>query len=280
MKRKNFKTLGIVAAIVLTTALTGCQKKEVAISSEENVVVASSVNSVSNGEAKTRLNTNQIKEALSAKAETEEIKEEVSVLVKSNNEEKQPVVVQEEKKEEAKQEDTTVKSNNQTTKQSSNQSSAKEETNTVNEAPVEQSAPAYDPVAEAQAVVDSTYDSASRVIALTNLYRAQNGLGTLSYDPTLTQIAQTRAEEIITCWSHTRPDGTNATALASEYGLSYRILGENLGEYQSSADQVCNDWMNSPGQRANMLNGSFGRIGVGIASDGEGYLYWVQIFAN
>ena len=92
-------------------------------------------------------------------------------------------------------------------------------------------------------------------------------------------MAQERAQEIVECWSHTRPDESNVTALAKEYGLSYSVLGENLGKGYSSPDAVVNAWMNSAGHRANILSGNKSRIGVGIYSC-NGKTYWVQLFAN
>jgi len=37
-------------------------------------------------------------------------------------------------------------------------------------------------------------------------------------------------------------------------------------------------WMNSPGHRANILNSSFTQLGVGVATDSNGRIYWTQQF--
>ena len=42
-------------------------------------------------------------------------------------------------------------------------------------------------------------------------------------------------------------------------------------------ETVMNSWMNSPGHRANIMNGDFDTIGVGCAEI-NGRLYWVQLF--
>ena len=39
-----------------------------------------------------------------------------------------------------------------------------------------------------------------------------------------------------------------------------------------------NFWMNSSGHRANILNANFNQIGVGVARDNRGTLYWTQMF--
>ena len=79
-------------------------------------------------------------------------------------------------------------------------------------------------------------------------------------------------------FSHTRPDGSNVTALASQYGLSYSVIGENLAYGQTSADQAVAEWMASPGHRANIM-GNYSRIGIGIFQT-NGRTYWVQLFAR
>lgn len=40
-------------------------------------------------------------------------------------------------------------------------------------------------------------------------------------------------------------------------------------------------WMNSQGHRENILNGNFGKIGIGFVSGrGEYGTYWVRIFTD
>jgi uncharacterized protein YkwD len=56
--------------------------------------------------------------------------------------------------------------------------------------------------------------------------------------------------------------------------------GENIAAGQTSPDQVMTSWMNSSGHRANILNSSFGHIGVGIVKNSAGTIYWTQDFTN
>lgn len=53
--------------------------------------------------------------------------------------------------------------------------------------------------------------------------------------------------------------------------------GENIARGQTSAQQVTNAWMNSPGHRANILNEDFTHIGVGYVEEGN---YWTQIITQ
>ena len=59
-------------------------------------------------------------------------------------------------------------------------------------------------------------------------------------------------------------DGWDSTIRASGYPYGY--WGENVAYGYATADSVMQAWMQSAGHRANILNGSFAEIGIGIAS--------------
>lgn len=56
--------------------------------------------------------------------------------------------------------------------------------------------------------------------------------------------------------------------------------GENIAAGQSSPQEVVEDWMNSPGHRANILDESYTALGVGYYYNSSGLYrsYWVQLF--
>ena len=118
---------------------------------------------------------------------------------------------------------------------------------------------------------------ANAVLNLVNKYRKQNGLASVKLDSALSGAASTRAKEIISSFSHTRPNGSSCFTVLSENGISYNGAGENIAYGQSSPDEVMTAWMNSAGHRANILNASFTRLGVGVYESG-GTLYWAQLF--
>lgn len=118
-----------------------------------------------------------------------------------------------------------------------------------------------------------------KVIALVNSYRSQNGLSSVTYDATLAKAANVRAKELVSSFSHTRPNGTRCFTAFDEAGVSYRGAGENIAMGQSSAEEVMNDWMKSEGHRENILNANFTKIAVGVYEDSDGRLYWAQEFA-
>ena len=120
------------------------------------------------------------------------------------------------------------------------------------------------------------------ILALSNQNRSANGVSQmLSLDPTLCKAAQKRAEEIVTSFSHTRPNGESCFSILDEYGYDYWTAGENIAAGYGNASSVMNGWMNSSGHRANILNGSYTKLGVGcVRGKGTYGIYWVQLFAT
>ena len=67
--------------------------------------------------------------------------------------------------------------------------------------------------------------------------------------------------------------------MASNNNLSHGSgVTENIGMGQTSSGEIVNNWMNSPGHRSNILDGSLTRIGVAVAYSSNGTPYWCQQF--
>lgn len=125
------------------------------------------------------------------------------------------------------------------------------------------------------------WNYANRVIELVNQQRAAYGLGPVSATNALSSAAQARAIETVALFSHTRPDGTSCFTILPTYGVSYWTCGENIAAGQDTPEDVVTAWMNSPGHRANILNGNFGHLGVGCYFTNNAYgIYWSQMFTN
>lgn len=125
---------------------------------------------------------------------------------------------------------------------------------------------------------DVQRDYAMEVAAIVNRERAANGLPLLKYSDELSTAANTRAKEIQTYFSHTRPDGRICFTAVTDMGIRYRYIGENIAYGQRSPEEVMNGWMNSPGHRANILSPNVEYIGIGVAQR-NGVYYWTQFFA-
>ncbi len=125
----------------------------------------------------------------------------------------------------------------------------------------------------------TTSSYANEVLKLVNVERAKAGLTAFTTNSSLTAAANKRAVEIKSSFSHTRPNGSGFQTVLGEYNVSYRAAGENIAYGQKTPQEVVTAWMNSPGHRANILNGNFSKLGVGVYQS-NGTVYWTQEFTN
>ena len=99
---------------------------------------------------------------------------------------------------------------------------------------------------------------AKEIYEETNKERVSAGLPELVWSDELAEAADIRAEEIIDCFSHVRPNGTKC------YALGERIHGENIARGpHASGSEFVQHWMDSPGHRENILRKEFTMMGVG-----------------
>ena len=115
------------------------------------------------------------------------------------------------------------------------------------------------------------------VIRLTNLERAKYGLKPLTEDWELSRIARYKSQDMHDrrYFDHTSPTYGTPFQMMKAFGLSYRSSGENIAMGYRTPQAVVTGWMNSSGHRANILNSSYTKIGVGYVADGS---YWTQQF--
>lgn len=124
-------------------------------------------------------------------------------------------------------------------------------------------------------------DVSSRVVELMNEQRTAAGVNAVAESAELDRLAMIRAEEIVTSFSHTRPDGSMCFTILEQNGVIYVSAGENIAAGQSTPETVMTDWMNSDGHRSNILNPSFGHVGIGCFKSDDSYgTYWVQLFTD
>ncbi|MBQ4598509.1 MAG: SafA/ExsA family spore coat assembly protein [Clostridia bacterium] len=115
------------------------------------------------------------------------------------------------------------------------------------------------------------------VVRLVNEIRAENGLQALTYDWELSRVARYKSQDMKDnkYFSHTSPTYGSPFQMIKNFGITYRSAGENIAKGYATPQAVVNGWMNSSGHRANILNASFNRIGVGYVASGN---YWTQMF--
>ena len=125
----------------------------------------------------------------------------------------------------------------------------------------------------------------SKIIAETNLQRQQNGnLPALKENTKLYEAALGKANDMFLnqYFEHVSLLGVDPGKLVQNYGYDYIVAGENLilGNF-STEKEVIDNWMASPGHRANILNNRYTEIGVAIIKGtykGENVWIGVQEF--
>ena len=136
--------------------------------------------------------------------------------------------------------------------------------------------PAVDPdPVDPSPSVPSSYEQ--RVVELVNQERARNGLGALTMNNKLSDVARLKSEDMRKngYFSHTSPTYGSPFDMMRQFGISYRSAGENIARGQRTPEEVVQAWMDSPGHRANILGASYTQIGVGYLASGN---YWTQMF--
>jgi uncharacterized protein YkwD len=119
------------------------------------------------------------------------------------------------------------------------------------------------------------------VLLLSNAARANAGVPAVAMDSRLTALAEAHARDMAErgYFSHTTPEGKTFGERLREAGIT-GAAGENLAGNSTAAGAV-QAWLNSAGHRANMLNGTFRRLGVGVYRTLQSpYTYYVQVFTN
>lgn len=201
--------------------------------------------------------------------------EATDLVVKETVSEKETEVITETAAKEATTEITTEEATEAVTEQSSTIAESQPQTEVATEA-----------VTDVPVVQTPSDARVAQVIAGINAEREAAGVVAVTYDVTLTDMAQVRASEnaandyfVIENGKHKRPDGRNASSICEDYGQS-GSFGEVMGRYQETPDEIVTGWHNSATHYACMTSSKYNRVGVGIAADSEGYFYWVAIFMD
>ncbi|MFF5919752.1 CAP domain-containing protein [Streptomyces flavochromogenes] len=117
------------------------------------------------------------------------------------------------------------------------------------------------------------------VIALANAEREKAGCGPLRPESHLRTAAQGHADDMSArdYYEHDDPEGRDAGDRMTGAGYTWSTWGENIHRGPKTPARAMEDWMDSPGHRANILNCSFKDIGVGVTLTANGP-WWVQNF--
>ena len=128
-------------------------------------------------------------------------------------------------------------------------------------------------------VIDQYEAMRKDVFCLVNAVRVSAGEDPLIYYTAGQSAVDTRAKELNTVFSHTRPNGSDYITVLGN--LPWYSAGENIAMGQKTAAQVVEAWMNSQGHRENILRSSYTHLAVGVVpctQDGYSGYCWAQLF--
>jgi uncharacterized YkwD family protein/spore coat assembly protein SafA len=120
----------------------------------------------------------------------------------------------------------------------------------------------------------------TEVIRLVNIERAKAGQPALTEKNDLSRVARIKSQDFIdnNYFSHNSPTYGTPFDMLRSFGITYTAAAENIASSQKTAAEAMNTWMSSSGHRSNILSSTYNQIGVGVARDDKGNLFWTQMF--
>jgi uncharacterized protein YkwD len=115
------------------------------------------------------------------------------------------------------------------------------------------------------------------VLDLTNRARRAKGLAPLIKDDELRNVARAYSDDMLVrrFFDHTTPDGVSFDdRITGHYRHRVAVVGENIwyatgynaANIRQLAQEIVDDWLSSPGHRANLLDPEFTHLGVGVSA--------------
>ena len=132
---------------------------------------------------------------------------------------------------------------------------------------------------------DYTTQSASAqeqmMLKLLNQDRNNNGLPSLTLDPTLSNIARIKSCDMRdnNYFAHESPTYGRVKDMLNRFGYSFSGAGENIAHH-ATVEKAEAAFMSSSGHRQNILSSAWTKVGIGICFDRNGYVYVTQIFVR
>ena len=116
---------------------------------------------------------------------------------------------------------------------------------------------------------------------LLNQDRAANGLSALTLDPSLCALARLKSQDMNAnhYFAHTSPTLGSAAEMLRSHGYAFTSVGENIAHHATVAKAQA-AFMSSTGHRTNILGSQWTKVGIGVCSDSQGYVYVTQLFVR
>ncbi|MEA2572910.1 MAG: hypothetical protein QOH93_208 [Chloroflexia bacterium] len=119
------------------------------------------------------------------------------------------------------------------------------------------------------------------MLELINGERTSRGLEALVWDGALREVARSHADDMFKrgYLAHDTPEGVDPFQRMDKANIQYRLAGENLA-LAPTLEIAHDSFMNSPGDRANILNAQFSKVGIGVLDGGSYGKMFVQEFTD
>lgn len=116
---------------------------------------------------------------------------------------------------------------------------------------------------------------------LLNQDRAANGRSALTLDPSLCALARLKSQDMNAnhYFAHTSPTLGSAAEMLRNHGYAFTSVGENIAHHATVAKAQA-AFMSSTGHRTNILGSQWMKVGIGVCSDSQGYVYVTQLFVR
>jgi uncharacterized protein YkwD len=126
---------------------------------------------------------------------------------------------------------------------------------------------------------------AGKMLLLINADRKKNGLAPYVWSQKLCKSAILKANDMAqkSYFDHVSPEGISPTHWINTVGYTYSSSGENLALNTYTAKEAHEGLMNSPGHRANILDGDFTQIGIAYSwgkIEGQDAFFVVEHFGT
>lgn len=130
------------------------------------------------------------------------------------------------------------------------------------------------------------------IVELVNEYRAQGAdcgskgsfgpAAPLAMQPNLRCAARAHSKDMAerNFFDHVNPDGESPFDRMMKAGYSFFTAGENIAAGNDTAEATMQQWMESDGHCANIMNPDFKEIGVGYHPGGQWGHLWTQTFGG
>jgi uncharacterized protein YkwD len=136
-------------------------------------------------------------------------------------------------------------------------------------------------------------DVANRVLELANQARSRPrrcggeqfaAAPPLKLAPALTEAARKHSRDMAqrSTLSHEGADGSTPAMRVTRERYTWRTVGENVASGPTTAEEVMQGWLDSPGHCENVMSPRFTEMGIAYTVDAksESGVYWSQVFAT